>query len=253
MNSTSLLAAAFAVLACARPARAQDAPRASDPTVSTFSILAFDPDTGEMGVAVQSRVFSVGNGVIWAKAGVGLVATQAVANVGYGPRALDLLAKGESPDQVVARLLEEDADPYPETWPEAGRQIAVMDAHGAMSAWTGPEAPDWAGHRAGDHVSVQGNLLGGPTVLDAMIKAFERTRGHISLRMLAALDAAQAAGGDRRGMQSAAMIVVKEGGGPWLDNDVELRLQVDDNPRPLAELRRLVELAASQRAARRGE
>ena len=206
-----------------------------------------------MGIAVQSRVFSVGNGVIWAKAGVGLVATQAIANIGYGPRALELLSDGLAPAEVVNRLLEEDPDPYPETWPESSRQIAVMDATGNASAWTGPDAPAWAGHRTGEHVSVQGNLLAGPAVLDRMIRAFEETHGHLSVRLLAALEAGQAAGGDRRGMQSAAMVVVKENGGPWLGNDVELRLQVDDNPRPLAELRRLVELAANQRAVRRGD
>ena len=246
-----LVAAAAITLFGAARVHLQNAPGPTDPTVSTFSILGYDPVTGEMGVAVQSRVFSVGNGVIWGKAGVGLIATQAVANVGYGPRALELLESGVAPARVIARLLEEDADPLPETWPEAGRQIAVMDASGQVAAWTGPDAPEWAGHRTGEHVSVQGNLLMSPAVLDGMIEAFERTHGPLSLRLLAALDAAQAAGGDRRGMQSAAMIVVQEDGGPWLDNDVVLRLQVDDNPRPLAELRRLVELAVSQRAALR--
>ena len=244
-------AAAAAILVTAAPLAAQE-PAAADPTVSTYSILGFDPETGELGVAVQSRVFSVGNGVIWAKAGVGLVATQAMANIGYGPRALELLASGLAPEQVVGRLLEEDGDPFPDTWPEAGRQIAVMDAAGAVSVWTGPDAPAWAGHRTGPHVSAQGNLIAGPRVLDAMVRAFEQTGGHLSLRLLAALEAGQAAGGDRRGMQSAAMIVVQEDGGPWLGNDVELRLQVDDHPRPLAELRRLVMLAAAQRGPRPG-
>lgn len=244
-------AAAALWLGAPPPARAQRADPVPDPTVSTFSVLGYDPDTGEIGVAVQSRVFSVGNGVIWAKAGVGAVATQAVANVGYGPRALELLAEGNDPETVVRRLLEEDPDPYPESWPEAGRQVAVMDAQGGAAAWTGPAAPEWAGQRTGHHLSVQGNLLVGPAVLGAMARAFEETPGHLSLRLLAALEAGQAAGGDRRGMQSAAMIVVREDGGPWLDNDVELRLQVDDHPRPLAELRRLVEIASSQRAALR--
>ena len=99
-----------------------------------------------------------------------------MANVGYGPRALELLAKGMAPERVIAELLAEDPDPYPETWPEAGRQVAVMDAAGQVSAWTGDEAPEWAGHRTGEHVSVQGNLLGGPAVLDGMIDAFERTQ-----------------------------------------------------------------------------
>ena len=245
----TLLAAAL-LLALPRAGSAQEPPR-KDATVSTYSILGYDPLTGEVGVAVQSRVFSVGNGVIWGKAGVGVVATQAVANIGYGPRALELLEQGLSPQDVVQRLLEEDGDPEPEGWPKAGRQVAVMNAYGNVAAWTGPVAPEWAGHQAGVDVSVQGNLLTGPEVLNAMSRAFRETDGHLSFRLLAALEAGQRAGGDRRGMQSAAMLIVQERGGPWLGNDVELRLQVDDNRRPLAELRRLVELAAAERAAGR--
>lgn len=241
----ALVAATFSA---ATPAAAQPEPR--DPTVSTFSILGYDPVTGELGVAVQSRVFSVGNGVIWAQAGVGAVATQAVANVAYGPRALELLEKGRAPADVVKRLLDGDPDSLPETWPRAGRQVAVMDAHGASAAFTGPDAPEWAGHRSAPDVSVQGNLLAGPAVLEAMMAAFQRGSGPLSLRLVAALEAGQAAGGDRRGMQSAAILIVKQGAGPWLGNDVEMRLQVDDHPRPLAELRRLVEIAEMQRAIR---
>jgi uncharacterized Ntn-hydrolase superfamily protein len=176
------------------------------PPVATFSIVGFDPETGEMGVAVQSKVFSVGNGVTWGEAGVGVVATQAWVDVSYGPQALELLRQGLSPSQVVETILENDPDPYPERWPEAGRQFSVMNAKG------------------------------------------EVTGGHLSFRLLAALEAGQAAGGDRRGMQSAAMLIVKEAGGVWLNNDVVLRLQVDDSPEPIQELRRLVEIAAEQRA-----
>lgn len=218
------------------------------PPVATFSILAYDPATGEIGGAVQSRVFSVGNGVLWAEAGVGAVATQAVVDVSYGPKGLELLRAGLSAREVVDSLYAQDPDPLPERWTKEGRQLAVVDARGTVAALTGPKASEWAGHRTGEHVTAQGNILAGPEVVDAMIEAYERTEGHISLRLMAALDAGQAAGGDRRGMQSAAMIVVGEDRGVWLNNDVVLRLQVDDSPEPLVELRRLVEKAAEQRA-----
>ena len=215
---------------------------------ATFSILAYDSITGELGTAVQSRVFSVGNGVIWGEAGVGLVATQAYANVSFGPRGLQLLWEGLAPGEVVERLLREDPDPRPRAWPKSGRQVAVMDAQGNVAVHTGPNATMVAGHRIARHVSAQGNLLVSPHVVDDMVRAFQGTPGHLSPRLMAALEAGQAAGGDRRGMQSAAMLIVKEDGGRWLNQDVVIRLQVDDHPEPLVELRRLVELAAAQRA-----
>jgi uncharacterized Ntn-hydrolase superfamily protein len=226
---------------------AQGGAEPSWPPVATFSVVGYDPETEKVGVAVQSRVFAVGNGVIWGKAGVGVVATQAVIDVSYGPRGLELLEEGLTPEQVVERLLAEDPDPKPENWSEEGRQFAIMDAHGNVATHTGPRAPEWAGHRVGRFVSAQGNILAGPEVVERMVEAFEGTEGHLSLRLLAALEAGQAAGGDRRGMQSAAMLIVKEDGGVWLNNDVVLRLQVDDHEQPIAELRRLVELAAGQR------
>jgi uncharacterized Ntn-hydrolase superfamily protein len=219
-------------------------------TVATFSIVGYDPETGEVGVAVQSRVFSVGNGVVWGKAGVGVVATQAVVDVSYGPQGLALLEQGLSPEEVVTRILADDPDPIPDRWTKAGRQFSVMDARGNVATHTGPDASEWAGHRIGEHVSAQGNILAGPAVVDDMVSAFGETPGHLSLRLLAALEAGQAAGGDRRGMQSAAMLIVKEDGGVWLNNDVVLRLQVDDHEQPIQELRRLVEIAARQRERR---
>jgi len=241
-----LLLALFATaITCApRPSAPESDPW---PPVATFSILAYDPETGEIGGAVQSRVFSVGNGVLWAEAGVGAVATQAIVDVSYGPKGLELLKQGLSAEEVVKRLWEEDPDPLPERWTKQGRQVAVVDANGNVAAFTGPRASPWAGHKAGKHVTAQGNILAGPEVVERMIEAYETTEGHISFRLLAALEAGQAAGGDTRGMQSAAMIVVKKNGGVWLNNDVVLRLQVDDSPQPIAELRRLVELAAAQR------
>jgi uncharacterized Ntn-hydrolase superfamily protein len=242
-------------LAFARHAFAQrPAPTASRepwPPVATFSILGYDPATGEVGGAVQSRVFAVGNGVLWAEAGAGAVATQAIVDVSYGPQALTLLRQGMAPSDIVRRIRDGDPDPRPQDWPKEGRQFAVMNAAGEVAVHTGPRASPWAGHRVGRYCSAQGNILAGEAVVNDMVAAFERTEGHLSLRLLAALEAGQAAGGDTRGMQSAAMLIVKKDGGVWLHNDVVLRLQVDDSPEPIRELRRLVEKAADQRARRR--
>jgi uncharacterized Ntn-hydrolase superfamily protein len=215
--------------------------------VATFSILGYDADTGEVGGAVQSRVFSVGNGVLWAEAGAGVAATQAIVDVSYGPQALGLLRQGVAPGDIIRRILDADPDPRPADWSKQGRQFAVMNAKGEYAASTGPKATTWAGNRGGKFCTAQGNILAGEAVVAGMVKAFEETQGHLSLRLLAALEAGQAAGGDTRGMQSAAMLIVKKDGGVWLHNDVVLRLQVDDNPEPIKELRRLVELSARQR------
>lgn len=217
------------------------------PPVATFSILGYDPETGEMGGAVQSRVFSVGNGVLWAEAGVGVVATQAIVDVSYGPQALELLRGGMAPGAVVRTVWERDPDPRPDNWTKQGRQFAVMDAQGRVAAFTGPKASAWAGDKQGVYCTAQGNILAGPAVVEEMVRAFENTQGHLSLRLVAALEAGQRAGGDTRGMQSAAILIVKKDGGVWLNNDVVMRLQVDDNPEPIAELRRLVEKAATMR------
>jgi uncharacterized Ntn-hydrolase superfamily protein len=220
----------------------------------TFSILAYDPATGEIGAAVQSRVFSVGNGVLWAEAGVGAAATQAIVDVGYGPRALKLLEQGLTPEQVVKSIWESDPDPRPQDWSKEGRQFAAIDAQGNVYAYTGPKATEWAGHKscsAPAKCTAQGNILAGPAVVDSMVARFERTPGHLAYRLVAALEGGQSAGGDKRGMQSAALIIVKKDGGVWLHNDTVLRLQVDDNPEPIKELRRLVEKAAPDRTRRR--
>jgi uncharacterized Ntn-hydrolase superfamily protein len=217
------------------------------PPVATFSILGFDPDTGEVGGAVQSRVFSVGNGVLWAEADVGAVATQAIVDVSYGPQALALLRKSVAPKEIIKQIWESDPDPRPQDWTKQGRQFAVINAKGETAAFTGPKATSWAGHKLGKYCSAQGNILANEEVVNKMIEAFEATKGHLSLRLLAALEAGQAAGGDKRGMQSAAMLIVKKDGGVWLRNDTVLRLQVDDSAEPIRELRRLVERSAEQR------
>ena len=228
------------LLAIAVPLAAQD-------PVATYSILGYDPKTGEVGGAVQSRVFAVGNGVLWGEANVGMVATQAIIDVAYGPRGLELLRAGLTPEAAVKALWESDPDPRPKEWTKYGRQFAIIDANGNYAAYTGPKATEWAGHKGGRYCTAQGNILAGEAVVTEMVKAFENTEGHLSYRLLAALDAAQAAGGDKRGMQSAAILIVKEDGGVWLNNDVVMRLQVDDDPEPLQELRRLIDLAAKQR------
>ena len=219
----------------------------------TFSILGYDPATGELGGAVQSRVFSVGNGVLWAEADTGIAATQAIVDVSYGPKALALFRAGMKPDAIIRAILDSDPDPGygGQAWPKAGRQFAVMDAKGNYAAFTGPKASTWAGHRGGRFCTAQGNILAGEGVVTAMVDAFEKTTGHLSFRLMAALDAGQAAGGDTRGMQSAAMLIVKKDAGVWLHNDTVLRLGVDDSPEPLKELRRLVDLAAKQRERNR--
>jgi len=218
--------------------------QAIDPLgTGTFSILGYDPATGELGAAVQSRVFSVGNGVLWGEAGVGIAATQAIVDVSYGPKALALLRAGLTPQAVVKAILDSDPDPgyAGQKWQKAGRQFAVMDPKGNYAAHTGPEATAWAGHKSGKFATAQGNILAGEGVVAGMTKNFEETQGPLSIRLVAALEGGQAAGGDTRGQQSAALLVVKKDCGVWLHNDVVLRLQVDDNPEPIKELRRLVE------------
>ncbi len=221
------------------------------PPVATFSILGYDIETGEVGGAVQSRVFSVGNGVLWAEAGVGVVATQAVVDVSYGEQSLELLRRGFLPDSIIKMVLSNDPNPRPDDWTVKGRQFSVMNSIGQVATHTGSEASDWAGHLLEDNVSAQGNILAGPEVVEDMVEAFQKTAGHLSFRLLSALEAGQAAGGDIRGMQSAAILIVKKDGGVWLNNDVVLRLQVDDHEEPIAELRRLIEIADRQRQRRR--
>lgn len=239
--------------------RARSVAEIEDETPGTFSILCFDPETGEIGAAVQSRVFSVGNGVLWAEAGVGAVATQAIVDVSYGPQGLALLRQGMAPKDIITKILADDPDQglNGRPWPKAGRQFAVMNAKGEFAAHTGPEATAWAGHASGKNCTAQGNILAGPDVVQKMIEGYESSanaadgrRNHISLRLVAALEGGQSAGGDKRGQQSAALLIVKKDAGVWLHNDVVLRLQVDDHVEPIKELRRLVEM--SPPARRRG-
>jgi uncharacterized Ntn-hydrolase superfamily protein len=207
------------------------------PPVSTFSIVAIDPQNGDMGVAVASRYFSVGSVVPWAMAEVGAVATQANVNVGYGPQAIDLLRQGMTAPEVLKKLLADDKFPGKD-----GRQIAIIDSKGNVAAYTGPNAPTWAGDRQGKTWSAQGNILAGAQVPENMGKAFEATPGELAEKLFAALKAGDAAGGDSRGRQSASILVVRKGGGRNTNNDRYVYINVDDNPDPFTELRRLLDL-----------
>ena len=203
--------------------------------VHTYSIVCRDPATGELGVAVQSHWFSVGPIVAWAEAGVGAVATQSFVDPSYGKNGLDLMRGGKSAPDTLKELLAKDEA-------REVRQVAMIDAQGRVDAFTGKNDIQAAGHIVGKDFSVQANLMLNERVWPAMSHAFESTKGDLAERMLAALDAAQAAGGDIRGRQSAALIVVtgKPTGQAWKDRIFDLR--VDDSPQPLRELRRLVRL-----------
>jgi uncharacterized Ntn-hydrolase superfamily protein len=205
--------------------------------VSTFSIVAYDAAAGDWGVAVASRYFSVGSVVPWAEAGVGAVATQANVNVGYGPKAIKLLEQGLSAKEVLKRLLDEDTFEGKD-----GRQVAIIDSKGGIAAYTGPNAPNWAGDRQGKNWSAQGNILVGQQVPESMGRAFESTQGELAEKLWAALKAGDDAGGDSRGKQSASMLVVRKGGGRNINNDRYIYINVDDAPNPFPELRRLLDI-----------
>jgi uncharacterized Ntn-hydrolase superfamily protein len=200
--------------------------------VATFSIVAFDPETGSLGVAVQSKFIAVGSVVPWASAGVGAVATQAMANYNYGPRGLELMSGGMTAAQTVEDLISSDED-------REHRQLGVVDGRGRAATFTGAECFEWAGGVTGEHYAAQGNILVGRETVEAMAKTYEQTEGDLAAQLLSALDAGQAAGGDSRGKQSAALLVVREGGGYGGDNDRVVDLRVDDHPDPIRELIRI--------------
>ncbi|MGZ4292278.1 MAG: DUF1028 domain-containing protein [Gaiellaceae bacterium] len=212
----------------------------------TFSIVAADLETGEVGCAVQSKYFSVGSVVPWARAGIGAVATQAAGVAVYGRLALEELARGAAPDEALERILADD--PGRET-----RQLGLVTADGRAAAFTGAQCLDWAGHRTGAGFAVQGNILVGPNVVDEMARAYEETVGPLVERLVAALEAGQAAGGDRRGQQSAAVIVEHTGGRTESREGIDriCDLRVEDHPAPIAELRRLLGIWTTWHAQRR--
>jgi uncharacterized Ntn-hydrolase superfamily protein len=205
----------------------------SPPLVATYSIAACDLGAGQWGVAVQSKFLSVGSVVPWAEPGVGAIATQAYANPRYGTEGLALLREGLSAGDVADRLTGADAG-------RAERQLGVVDGRGRAASYTGGECLDWAGGRTGDGYAAQGNILVSGETVDALAETFEGTaRRPLAERLLDCLDAAQAAGGDRRGQQSASLLVVERDGGYAGLSDVVVDLRVEDHPRPLEELRRL--------------
>jgi uncharacterized Ntn-hydrolase superfamily protein len=201
----------------------------------TYSIIARDPDSGAVGVAVQSRYFSVGAVVPWAEAGVGAVATQSFVDPSYGPLGVELMRHGKSAPDALEALVAHDLE-------AAYRQVAMIDMMGRVAVHTGERCLEAAGHCVGEHVAAQANLMARETVWGAMIEAFMGTEGDLAIRFLAALDAAEREGGDRRGKQSAAMLIVRAQptGKLWLDRIVDLR--VEDHAEPVDELKRLLVL-----------
>ncbi len=203
--------------------------------LSTFSIVAYDPKTKELGVAVESKFLSVGAVVPWAQAGIGAIATQSWANTSYGPRGLRMLKQGLTPTQIGAKLVAADKN-------AAQRQFGIVDARGRAFTFTGKGCNAWAGGVIGKHFAAQGNILAGASVVDALARVYESTRGTLAERLVAALAAGQAAGGDRRGQESAALLVVRAKGGYGGFNDRYIDLRVDDHSTPIDELKRLLDL-----------
>ena len=206
--------------------------------LSTFSIIARDPATGELGAAFQSKAFAGGNRIFDAKGGVAVIAHQAVSNPMYGLLGLDLLEAGMTPEEALQQMV--GGDPL-----RNRRQVAIVDMKGRTAGWTGPGTDDWKGHHCGTDYCAEGNTLTGPEVLNGMVHAFESSSGPLAERLLAALDAAQAAGGDLRGVQSAALMIVKPLAGASGFSDRAIDIRVDDSKVPLVELRRLLNMARS--------
>jgi len=205
------------------------------PSTATFSIVAYDPETGEWGVGVASRVLAVGYLVPWAKAGVGAIATQAFVNLDYGVEGLKLLEGGMNAQDTLNTLLEKDPD-------REQRQVSIIDRDGNVVVFTGSQTLAWSGNISGVHYSVQGNILTGEEVLKAMEKAFLETKGPLTRRIVNALIAGESAGGDKRGKESAAVLVVKNSGGYQGKTDRLVDIRVDDSPEPVAELERIYNL-----------
>jgi len=223
-----------------RSSRAAESPAVSNlPPVATFSIVGFDPATGDLGVAVQSKFFGVGSVVPWAKAKVGAIATQSYANTSYGSDGLALLESGQSAQETLRQLTEADSG-------RDQRQAGVVDAQGRAASFTGAKCNAWAGHLEGTNFCAQGNILSDEGVVKAMASAFEKARtvpnSELADWLMAALDAGQQAGGDKRGRQSAALLVVREKGGYAGQNDRYVDLRVEDHPEPIQELNRLLEM-----------
>lgn len=209
--------------------------RETKAVANTFSIVAFDPEKKEWGVAVASKYLAVGSAVPYAKAGVGAIASQSHVNPLYGSKGLELLASGKTAEEALETMLAEDKG-------RDYRQASIVDAKGNVAKFTGKKCSAWAGDRVGKNYSVQGNLLAGEKVVDAMAEAFEKQTGALAWRLMAALEAGDKAGGDKRGKQSAAVLVVREGAGPNGFGDRLIDLRVDDHREPVDELARILAL-----------
>ena len=224
-TSWTLLLAALGLLPRCQP----------EPLVHTFSIVAYDPDKSEWGCAVASKYLGVGNAVPFAKANVGVIATQASVNMSFGPKGLELLAQGKTPEETLKALQESDSG-------IEKRQIGIVDAQGNAISFTGTGCNKWAGGKIGKNYACQGNILKDEAVVNDMAKAFEETKGPLAWRLMAALEAGEKAGGDTRGKQSAAILIVSDKRGPNGFGDRYLDLRVDDHPDPIPELARIVAL-----------
>lgn len=203
--------------------------------VATFSIVGFDPETKEWGIAVQSKFLAVGSVVPWAQANVGAIATQSYANTRFGPEGLKLLSEGKSAQEVMDILIAGDEERHL-------RQVGIVDSKGNAATFTGDQCHAWAGGMTGPYYAAQGNILVSEETVQAMAETFERTTGDLSYRLLEALDAGQRAGGDSRGQQSAALFVVQDQAGYRGYNDVKVDLRVDDHQQPITELKRIFAL-----------
>lgn len=239
----SRLAALLAVLAlCCLPVRGQEPvpplPDAND--MGTYSLIVRDPATGQMGLGVQSKAFAAGNRVATARGGFAVIAHQAVSNPMFGVVGMALLEAGMTPQEAMDFMVKGDNGAL-------RRQIAILDFQGRSAAWTGPGTTDWKGHKCTELYCVEGNTLAGPQVLEAMEKSISASQGPLAYRLLEALDAAEAAGGDWRGMQGAHILVVRPNAGASGYNDREIDLRVDDSREPLKELRRILNIDTANR------
>lgn len=234
-----LVASAFAAvpLAGQAPDRVDPISDYAGDYLATYSIIALDRATGQLGMGVQSKAFGAGNRAMTAKGGVAIIAHQASANPMYGPMSIELIERGYSPEEALDQLVRGDEG-------RERRQNAIIDIDGRTAAWTGERTSDWAGHHCGVDYCAQGNILAGPQVVEAMVQSFEASTGPLAERLMDALDAAEAAGGDARGMQSGAILVVAPRvRGAFHDRVVDIR--VDDHRTPLEELRRILDLQRS--------
>ena len=227
-------------VAAALPASPAEPPAPPD-VCATFSIVGYDPDAKEWGVAVASKFLAVGAVVPWVKADAGAVATQSFANTTFGPKGLDLMEKGKSAEEAIKELTDADEG-------RDRRQVGMVDAKGNPATFTGSKCVPWAGGKTGEHYAAQGNILAGPEVVDAMAKAFEESKGPLAWRLMAALDAGDKAGGDKRGKQSAALYVVRAKGGYGGLNDRLIDYRVDDHKDPVPELARILALRVKRSA-----